>query len=258
MCLLALQWQAHPSYPFILVANRDEAYDRASSRLHYWTDSPQVLAGRDLTAMGTWLGVSQSGRFSGITNQPFADVTLTAPPVSRGKLVRDYLEGETDPVAFGVHVKNMRKSLKGFRMLFGHLQSDLFLYENPSATFSKLTPGMHSVSSMPNDHAPEKEERGKDLLFTYTKNRTVLDPFELASLFHDTRPADETSSLETHLNPMQARQFSSVFIEGDQYGTVSTAVILMDNEGFVTFMERKYNKKGMHHDTLYTFPCSGK
>ena len=68
MCLILVAWKAHHDYPFIVAANRDEFHARATAVAGAWTDAPQVLAGRDLEAGGTWLGVTDAGRFAAVTN----------------------------------------------------------------------------------------------------------------------------------------------------------------------------------------------
>ncbi|MCB1814019.1 MAG: NRDE family protein, partial [Candidatus Competibacteraceae bacterium] len=68
MCLILLAYKQHPEYPLILAANRDEFYRRPTQPLQPWQDAPHVLAGRDLQAGGTWLGVSADGRLATVTN----------------------------------------------------------------------------------------------------------------------------------------------------------------------------------------------
>ncbi|WP_424200691.1 NRDE family protein, partial [Trichococcus sp.] len=57
MCLISMQLSQHASYKLMLVANRDEQYDRPSLPAHFWLDHPNILAGKDLSAHGTWLGI---------------------------------------------------------------------------------------------------------------------------------------------------------------------------------------------------------
>ncbi len=59
MCLILFAYKMHPRYQLVLAANRDEFYDRPTQGLSYWEDVPQVLAGRDLKARGTWLGMTR-------------------------------------------------------------------------------------------------------------------------------------------------------------------------------------------------------
>ena len=91
MCLILFAWQAHPRYPLIVAANREEFHQRPTAAAAFWEDSPELLAGRDLQAGGTWLGVTRSGRFAAITNyrEPLAPDYHVE--MSRGHLVRDFL-----------------------------------------------------------------------------------------------------------------------------------------------------------------------
>lgn len=64
MCSIAFAYQTHPTYPFIIIANRDEFYERPTAAVAFWEDAPIILAGRDLKMNGSWMGVSTSGRFA--------------------------------------------------------------------------------------------------------------------------------------------------------------------------------------------------
>ncbi|CAN0466584.1 unnamed protein product [Ascophyllum nodosum] len=60
-------------YKLIVASNRDEWLDRPSAPIHFWKETKSnLLAGRDLTAGGTWLGVNRSGKFATVTNIPSA------------------------------------------------------------------------------------------------------------------------------------------------------------------------------------------
>ena len=76
-------------YSFILLANRDEYYDRPTKSIHWWKEG--YLAGKDLKAGGTWLGVSEDGRFAAVTNYR-EDPTVRES--SRGDLVKNFLENQ--------------------------------------------------------------------------------------------------------------------------------------------------------------------
>jgi len=68
MCLIVLAWNEHPDYRLILAANRDEFHARPTQDAHWWPDQPDILAGRDLQAGGSWLALGKTGRFATITN----------------------------------------------------------------------------------------------------------------------------------------------------------------------------------------------
>ena len=95
MCVAALAWNAHPDWPLVAIGNRDEFHDRPAAPLARWQDAPGVLAGRDLKSGGTWLGLSEAGRFVLVTNRRgFGDPQPDR--VSRGKLVTDMLAASGD------------------------------------------------------------------------------------------------------------------------------------------------------------------
>src|SRR6266513_1014805 len=68
MCLLVLAWQAAPRYRLAVAANRDEYHERPAAALAKWPEPPGIIAGRDLRASGTWLGVDRERRFGVVTN----------------------------------------------------------------------------------------------------------------------------------------------------------------------------------------------
>ena len=96
MCLLVLAWNAHPRYRLVIAANRDEYHDRPAAPLGRWPARADVLAGRDLRAGGTWLGIDRHRRFGVVTN--FRDL-VRAPSAapSRGGLIPGYLQGAAAP-----------------------------------------------------------------------------------------------------------------------------------------------------------------
>ncbi|NOR37447.1 MAG: hypothetical protein GQ577_11935, partial [Woeseiaceae bacterium] len=99
MCLIVLAFQVHESVPLLVAANRDEFHARPTRDADWWPDMPDVLAGRDLQAGGTWLGVHRSGRFAAVTNY-HDDHPPSTTLESRGRLVTDYLLGALDPMVY--------------------------------------------------------------------------------------------------------------------------------------------------------------
>ena len=69
---------------------------RPASATAFWPDAPQVLAGRDLAAGGSWMGVTRRGRFAALTN--YRDPGLAGGRRSRGELPEDWesLQRELD------------------------------------------------------------------------------------------------------------------------------------------------------------------
>ena len=103
MCLIAWRTAPASAWPLVLAANRDEFHGRATEALHRWPTRPSLLAGRDLVAGGTWLGVDrQAGRIrvamlTNVRDGRGAPVPADAP--SRGLLVTDVLAATTTAAA---------------------------------------------------------------------------------------------------------------------------------------------------------------
>ncbi|MCX7180793.1 MAG: NRDE family protein, partial [Proteobacteria bacterium] len=88
MCLVLVAWRVHPGYPLVVAANRDEFFARSTAPAVFWKDAPKVLAGRDLEAGGTWMGITRTGRFAALTNFRDPAQNRSGAP-SRGGLVAD-------------------------------------------------------------------------------------------------------------------------------------------------------------------------
>ncbi|HXE38141.1 MAG TPA: NRDE family protein, partial [Azonexus sp.] len=89
MCLIVVGWRAHPDYPLVVAANRDEFYTRPTADAVRWPDAPRVIGGRDLEAGGTWLGITEMGRFAAVTN--VREPGMAKGEISRGALTREFL-----------------------------------------------------------------------------------------------------------------------------------------------------------------------
>src|SRR5690625_1257758 len=116
MCLINFQYKAHPNYKLIIAANRDEFYERPTAQAHFWKDYPQVLAGRDLKGMGTWLGITKEGRFAALTNIRDPEENLNEKK-SRGEILRNYLAGEMTPELFLEDLKKIQASFPLLRAI---------------------------------------------------------------------------------------------------------------------------------------------
>lgn len=115
MCLAACALFQSERFPFVLASNRDEFFDRATAPMQWWPDTqPAILAGRDLDAGGTWLGVSDTGRLALLTNirNPREHRFDAA---SRGSLVPAWLGGDASFAAFWAEHNAAR--FNGFNLL---------------------------------------------------------------------------------------------------------------------------------------------
>jgi uncharacterized protein with NRDE domain len=117
MCLILLAWRVHPEFPCVLAANRDEFHDRATAPADWWSDEAGILAGRDLYAGGTWLGVTRRGRFAALTNFRDGGARRATAP-SRGMLVSELLEsGRSVPESLS-YLESAGPEYNPFNILF--------------------------------------------------------------------------------------------------------------------------------------------
>ena len=145
MCLVAFAWNAHPEYRLIVAANRDEWHDRPAAPAAWWNDHPQILAGRDLKAGGTWMGVTRSGRFAAVTNfRDPGDRKSTAR--SRGELVTAFLLGDETPAAFLTATKKVAFDYNGFNLIVGDGNS-LAYFGSSEGAIEILEPGIYALSN---------------------------------------------------------------------------------------------------------------
>ena len=119
MCLIVVGWRVHPDYPLVLAANRDEFYARPTANAARWPDAPQVFGGIDLEAGGTWLGVTESGRFAAITN--VREPNMAKGAISRGALTRDFLLADTPAKTYAEQLDD--SAYAGFNLLLGDGES---------------------------------------------------------------------------------------------------------------------------------------
>lgn len=92
MCTLVLLRRPDARWPLILGANRDEMQDRASLPPgRHWPDRPDIVAGQDLTAQGSWLGLNDHGVVAAVLNR-VGTLGPQAGKRSRGDLVLEALD----------------------------------------------------------------------------------------------------------------------------------------------------------------------
>lgn len=238
MCLIVLAYKAHPRYPLIVAANRDEFLDRPASPAHFWPDAPYILAGRDLKAGGTWLGITTAGRFAALTNHR----DLRRPSVSgrsRGALVRNALERDLPPLS-GVEYE-------GFNLIHGRLNALRYL-NNIDGTDIVLAPGIHGISNHLLDTPWPKVVRARE---RFTRIIAVDEPSmdDLFTLLSDPTRAADDALPDTGLDLERERALSSILITTEGYGTRCSTVVMVEMDGRVRFEERTHYPKGeVRHD----------
>lgn len=249
MCLIAIAVETHPLYPLIIMANRDEFYHRPTAPLAFWEDHPAVLAGRDLTGKGTWLGISTAGRISMLTNyrEPSA---FNAHARSRGRLVSDFLASTRSPEDYLEGIRQRRDEYNGFNLVVGDI-SRLWWYSNKTNEISLLSPGIHAISNHLLDTPWPKAEKIRGRMEALCRDGGEISPEILFAMLADTaRPPDHTLP-DTGVGLEWERILSSVFVVSPDYGTRASTVILAEASGRVLMAERTFSP-GMNPPTAET------
>jgi uncharacterized protein with NRDE domain len=241
MCVIFFAYRVHPKYPLVLLANRDEFYDRPTAAARIWEDAPQILAGRDLVCGGTWLGVTETGRFSAVTN--YRDPPPPHGSRSRGELVRDFLLSEKSPREFLDAVKRKALEYSGFNLLVGEIAPDsdeIAHYSNRAAEIRILEPGrIYGLSNHLLDTPWRKVEKGKRVLSEIIAGEKLSED-TLFDLLSDSDLADDRDLPDTGIGYEREKALSSIFIKTPDYGTRSSSVLLIDADKNITFKEKTF------------------
>lgn len=229
MCVAAIAWEAHPRWSLVAIANRDEVHARASAPLERWADGSGIIAGRDLEAGGTWLGVSERGEFALLTN--FRDPVGFRPGrPSRGRIVQQLLCG-LEPEATG--------AMNPFNAFQARPGQARFLSNYPEIGTLALGPGVHGVSNGPFERPWPKTLQLCDGLERWLGRDTAnLEPLFAALRAETPVPSSDMPDE----GPMPA--YAPVFISNSHYGTRCSTIVAIDREGQGTMVERSFAAGG--------------
>lgn len=231
MCLIALAYKIHPEYPLIIAANRDEFLERPTKAAEFWPDAPHILAGKDLKAGGTWMGVTKSGRFAALTNYRDLRRDRVDGP-SRGQLVLKALDGGVDGIDAGVY--------EGFNLLYGSVNA-LRYCNNIDGLDEELLPGVHGLSNAVLDTPWPKVTRAKQGMQQWVDGGAA--PTEpLFGLLMDDTKAVGGELPDTGVGLEWERMLSSILIRAEGYGTRCSTVVTVDREGRMSFEERSHQE----------------
>jgi uncharacterized protein with NRDE domain len=244
MCLAVVGLDAHPRYALVVAANRDEFHARDAAPAA-WGDAPPfagILAGRDLAAGGTWLGVRRDGRWALVTNVRQGGSRDTA-KASRGELVPRILGADAAPGTALASVAMTGERYNGFNLLAGTARGAAWM-SNRSAQCQALAAGVHGLSNAFLDTPWPK------LVRTLARLRAWNDAGsdDVAPLFAalaDRAQAPDDELPATGVPREWERVLSAAFIVGEAYGTRCSTVLTIDRAGQARFCERTFAPDGV-------------
>ena len=243
MCLAIVALDAHPRYALVVAANRDEYHARPTEAAHWWIaeDGAEILAGRDLEAGGTWLGVTRSGRWAFVTNVRQGTARdLHAP--SRGSLVPRVLRDSRDPHSALVAAIADAHHYNGFNLMAGDIDRASW-GSNRDERGSPLPSGIHGLSNAQLDTPWPKLVRTKSGVAAWTEaGREDIDA--LLALLTDRERAHDHELPSTGVSREWERVLSAPFITGESYGTRSSTVLTLSRDGEARLVEQSFDARG--------------
>lgn len=219
MCVVALALGRHPKYPLILIGNRDEFHARPAAPISLWTDGSGIMAGRDIQADGTWLGVHPaSGRVAVVTNIRGA---LPDPnKASRGALVTQMLTGHGE---YAHPSPTILDDFNAFNLIVAQSGTADILTNRPSPRISRLSQGIFAVANEPITTACPRALRLQGVL-----ERCVTAGTDPAAMLDD----------------LMLENSPALFLRGDDYGTRASTLVTIDQDGQIDMVERRYEAGG--------------
>lgn len=258
MCILFIAVAQHPKFPLIIAANRDEFHARPTQISEFWQQPSTLLAGRDLEAGGTWMGVTRNGRISALTNirDPKRNVENA---VSRGGLVTSYLTSSISNQRYTEELIETAEQYNGYNLLFGDIRSlNLSVFNNHTGQSQNMTPGYYGLSNASLDTPWPKIERGKLALADYCETHQDLYTDALFALLADQTKAENHMLPDTGVPSEWEKQLSSIFIQGETYGTRTSTLLFVDHDANLFWQEKTFNPSGKETaDRTFEFKIAG-
>lgn len=260
MCLILTSWQSHPEYPLVVLANRDEFYERATDPMHWWDDHPHILAGRDRADVkgqsGTWMGISKTGRFAAITNVR-APSEKNPDAQTRGEITAKFLKSADNPETFiDVHGHTFNR-YNGFNLLatdlsdkdpvLAWLSNRVLMGKSfrPRKVMhpQKLNPGIYGLSNgMLDTPWPKVQHRVGAFA-----QLLAMDTGEFKRSEHYLRAMEDMTQAPDDYLPQTGvsyeweKALSPAFIRTPNYGTRSTSLIRIRKDGRYEVIEKLFN-----------------
>ncbi len=236
MCLILGAHRAVPGISLLLVSNRDEFYERAAASANVWREAPDVVAGRDLKAGGTWLATSRGGRVAAVTN--VRDPGLMRPDASsRGAIPVAFVRSNSSARGFAREL-SQDSSYNGFNVIAWDGRELVVGSNHPPFVTAVDTPFFGISNGPPGDPWPKVEDGLKQL-------RSVCDggapvDRDILTIMQSSEQKPDARLPDTGVGLAAERQLSSAFVAMGVYGTRCTSIVRVADDGSIRFVEYSY------------------
>ena len=260
MCLILTSWQSHPQYPLVVLANRDEFYERPTDPMHWWDEHPHILAGRDRAdvngSSGTWMGFTKTGKFAALTNVR-APSEKNPDSRTRGEIAAEFLKGRQTPEEFMNDSEKKFHRYNGFNFLSADLSSEkpeLHWLSNrvlmgdklrPRRVMNpqRLNPGIYGLSNAMLDTPwPKVQHRvGAFAQMLAMDTGDFKKSEQYIRIMQDLTQAPDDYLPQTGVSYEWEKVLSSTFIKTEFYGTRSITLIRVKHDGQYEVIEKCFD-----------------
>jgi uncharacterized protein with NRDE domain len=237
MCLIVVGWRVHPDYPLVVAANRDEFYARPTAIAAPWPDAPQIIGGIDLEAGGTWLGITESGRFAAVTNVREPNMAKAAS--SRGALTRDFLLANMPAGDFAQQIEGSHYA--GFNLLLSDGESLLYC-SNRDGEPRALPPGIYGLSNHLLDSPWPKLVQARQRFTAALQH--LPEEAAFFELLADQTIVEDDKLPQTGVPLEWERLLSAVFVKSENYGTRASTLLWQRSDGTLKLHEQSFGPNG--------------
>ncbi len=241
MCLILIAWRADAGVPCVIAANRDESHSRPTAAAHWWPSRPPILAGKDLQAGGTWLGMTRTGRFAALTNYRDPQLRRTQGP-SRGELVTSILESNGTIHQNLSYLGKISATYNAFNVIFSDGER-LAVFESVVGAGRELEPGLYGLSNHVLDTPWPKVRAAKSRLSDALAELKNTDA--ALALLRDEAIAPDDELPRTGVSLEWERLLSSAFIRSPDYGTRCSTLVRIDQRRRAWFDEWTWDVRGL-------------
>ncbi|CAA0367427.1 conserved hypothetical protein [Alteromonas alvinellae] len=253
MCILFIANKMRDDYPLLIAANRDEFYARPTAPSTFWENHPHLLAGQDLEAGGTWMGVTRNGDIAALTNVRDPH-NINKNAVSRGELVANWLEqspapkGNAEQSAYLAKLEKTRQRYNGYNLLFGNVNA-LQVYNNVNNSTHSIDTGVYGLSNADIATPWPKVTQGVTALSDYIEQQSTINDDDLFDILRHENKAEDAHLPDTGIGYEWEKALSSIFIQSEKYGTRTSTLLLVDRNNTLTWKERRFSDKGEAQET---------
>ncbi len=241
MCLITFAYKAHTKYSLILIANRDEFFQRPTQQMHVWQEN-KILAGRDLEQQGTWFGINPQGALATVTNYRDGRRQQTD-ALSRGQLTANFLKHKLTAAEYLHQLTPTADTYGGYNLLLGDC-SGLYYHNNHDGSAAEmLQPGIYGLSNATLDTPwPKLISRRTALEQALQQPDPTIE--QLLTIMQDSHEAADETLPDTGISHAWEKRLSASFIRSPEYGTRATTVLLQTPEGETEIIEQNYDLAG--------------